>query len=235
MEDLLKYKLLTIIGFLAVFIFYISILIYWGSSIGAFLSGGAIWFIGVSIKGVIWSFWEKWAKDRWEKRQRKARNTIQGVAAGVIGAIGELGVTCAFFLVFTHYASDRNWLLGMGIGAGLVEAFFIFLAALYSLFSKSDDNSQHNHSIILSLVSPFERFYTTGMHWAVRYLVAQSIATASLIPFSIAFISFAFADGFAHYAVLHWDLEKRQSLFILEGVLCLNALLVVSLALFFLM
>lgn len=229
----MKYKLSTIIGFFVVFIFYISILIYWGTSIYAFLSGGAIWLIGVVIKGVIWSFWEKWTKDRWGKLQRKTHSTIQGVAAGIIGAIGELGVTCAFFLIFPHYALDRNWLLGMGVGAGLVEAFFVFLAALSSLFSNSDDNSQSDHSIILSLISPFERFYTTGMHWAVRYLVAQSIATTSLIPFSIAFVSFAFADGFAHYAVLHWDLEKRKSLFILEGILCLNALLVVILTLFF--
>lgn len=219
---ILKSNSNTFLGFVVVFSFFCTTLYINNFMPIAFLLGGLVWFFGISIKGFIWFIWNMQISDYIENLDVKKRNIVEGINSGLIGALGELGVTLIFFLNTKNVIDNNTYLWSFGIGAGIFEMFMLFNMFLQQ--AKKENSS--NTNLIDDLISPFERFYTTFIHWATRYLLAKSILYFSVIPFLISFLCFAFSDGFAHYAVKAWGIEDRKSIIKLELIIFFNAVLV---------
>lgn len=227
----MKQNFVSLFGFLFVLAFFGASALFQELSWSAFLLGGIVWGLGVGVKGMIWwYFLNTRLMPGLEKLKPVNNHILTGLFAGIIGAFGEMGVTFLYFLKLSSSRTFSNsYLWWFGLGAGIFELIMIFMTYLREI---NKPEKAAPSPFVDQLIAPFERFYTTWLHWASRFLIARAIMSYSVAPLShslmaviISFFCFAFADGFAHYAVLDWNITKRRNLVKLELIIFIDALI----------
>ncbi len=178
-------------------------LIFWFGTSWIWLGLGAIaWVIAVVLKVFL-----GWGVDALSERSFKSQKAKAAIW-GVWSSACELGVTAAVFLF--AYPSLEN-AIGFGVGAGVVELFYLLLQQ--AVKTKTASSNQQNEATqpskdrFMEWSGVIERSLALIGHVSSRGLIWLGIRALYLTPFLLsAILLFSIVDGVATYGVsVGWD------------------------------
>jgi hypothetical protein len=135
------------------------------------------------------------------------RNTVwASVWEGLLSAISELGLTVLFFAYY-HFEISVSKVFAFGLGIGFAEVLFIVYLILEDLH-KLDEEVTNKKGFVL-WPQLIERIIAIGLHVFSRAVIGITmIEKQGWALACIAFIAFAFVDGYGGYAERTMNLAK---------------------------
>lgn len=136
--------------------------------------------------------------------------TLGSTYIGLLTGIFEIGMTLIFVLLVRSVLEKPEYALGVGLGAGLVEALLIGFSTIGSSFSVATGSTSGDAitgavaqaavlTPMLWLVSPIERMIAILCHASSRTLVIFALAHRKLRYFWAGFLILTVIDAIAGY------------------------------------
>lgn len=184
---------------------------------GWFILGPVTWFVALALKStpVLIGMW-------YFPSVKISNIYLRSVFEGVLSAVTELGLTVVFFLYYIDELSIRR-IFSFGLGIGFIEVLFILYLLIEDIEKLTSEVKTKKGFVLWPQL--IERIFTIGLHVFSRTIIGLSLMLQKRYTFILlAFLIFAFMDGFGAYIVAKWDLTKRTSLIRVYGLLLLFVL-----------
>jgi uncharacterized membrane protein YhfC len=175
------------------------------------LVGAGAWFVGVVFKFVAAYFANTPVLTTLRNLLGNSGYLVLGSTyIGLLTGVFEIGITLVFALLIRHMWENSRNALGVGLGAGLIEALLIGFSSLGS-FVMVMTNAPGSDAItgaltqtaavtpLLWLISPIERLIAILCHTSSRMLVLFAMAQRRMRYFWLGFAILTAIDAIAGY------------------------------------
>jgi hypothetical protein len=169
--------------------------------------GALLWAVAVAVKFLIAIPLNGPLLGALQKHLPKALYLILGSSyIGLLTGVTEVAITLAAGLVWRRLAADARRAVGIGLGAGAIEAVLLGLAAMAATVAMAAKGmSPPTVSATAILVPVVERIMTIPCHAVVRAMALFTVATRRWWWFWGGFIFFSAVDGLAgFYYLMDW-------------------------------
>lgn len=191
-----------------------------GISLKWILLGGGVWAVGVILK-FIFAFTLNRPILAWIESlfAQTGVLSIGSIYIGLLTGVFEIGITLVFALFIKGMYQNYKRGIGIGIGAGGIEAFLIGFSQIVSfvlVLSGQPSSNQIMASIaqtavvtpVLYLIGPVERIIAILCHTSSRSLVLFAVAKKKYVYFWAGFLIMTAIDAIAGYVHLAGLLNK---------------------------
>lgn len=202
--------------------------------------GGCIWFVGVALKFGFAAlandsilFWlQDTLKYPWYL-------TFGSAYIGALTGIFEIGITLVFALMIKKMSDDPGKAIGVGVGAGTIEAILIGLSQIANVIYLMTGGQGSNEIMnaltdtvrlnpVFFLLAPAERMIAIICHTGSRVMTLYAVARRNYWFFVIGFLIMTVIDAIAGFTHLS-GLMTRISTWWIELLLLPFALLSIPL------
>jgi uncharacterized membrane protein YhfC len=174
-----------------------------------FLIGAALWTVAVIMKVVCALLTNKAAFGYMKEHLSHPLYVLGGgLLLGIQSSLFEIGLTLAAVLIWKRFGRDANRAIGIGVGAGAVEALLLGIMSLAGILTflaglpgtevvREKIDAVARVTPLFILIAPVERILTIPCHASSRALVLLGVTHRKPVMIFWGFLLFTLLDGVA--------------------------------------